>query len=166
VERLKIITERFSKIGSAPIMKKENIVEVLKESLLYIKARSSRKVVFTTNFDHLEVVMMRLNGPLLSWVLENVCKNAVDSMQGVGHLTVTLDDRIQYVFVDIKDEGKGISKSDQRTIFQPGYTTKHRGWGLGLTLAKRIIETYHKGRIFVLRSTPGEGTTIRMVLKK
>ncbi|MFO7939594.1 MAG: HAMP domain-containing sensor histidine kinase [Bacteroidales bacterium] len=166
VERLEMITERFSKIGSTPVMRKENIIEVVTDALLYVKARSSRKVEFITNFHKVEVVMLPLNAPLFSWVLENVCKNAIDSMGGVGRLTVTLDDRIQYVFIDVKDEGKGISKSHQRTIFQPGFTTKKRGWGLGLTLSKRIVEEYHKGRIFVVKSIPEEGTTMRIVLKK
>lgn len=166
VERLEMITERFSKIGSTPVMRKENIIEVVTDALLYVKARSSRKVEFITNFHEVEVVMLPLNAPLFSWVLENVCKNAIDSMGGVGRLTVTLDDRIQYVFIDVKDEGKGISKSHQRTIFQPGFTTKKRGWGLGLTLSKRIVEEYHKGRIFVVKSIPEEGTTMRIVLKK
>lgn len=166
VERLEMITERFSKIGSPPVMKKENIVDVLQHALDYVKARTSQKVHFITNLNEVGMVMMRLNRPLLSWVVENVCKNAIDSMEGVGRLSVTLDDRIQYVFIDIKDEGKGISKNQHSAIFRPGFTTKQRGWGLGLTLAKRIIETYHNGRIFVLNSTPGEGTTMRLVLKK
>lgn len=166
VERLEMITERFSKIGSPPVMRKENIVVVLNQALDYVKARSSKKVQFITNFNEVGMVMMRLNASLLSWVVENVCKNAIDSMEGVGRLTVTLDDRIQYVFIDIRDEGKGISKNQQRTIFRPGFTTKQRGWGLGLTLAKRIVESYHQGRIFVLNSSPGEGTTMRLVLKK
>jgi nitrogen-specific signal transduction histidine kinase len=166
VERLEMITERFSKIGSPPVMRKENIVVVLDQALDYVKARSSKKVQFITNFNEVGMVMMRLNASLLSWVVENVCKNAIDSMEGVGRLTVTLDDRIQYVFIDIRDEGKGISKNQQRTIFRPGFTTKQRGWGLGLTLAKRIVESYHQGRIFVLNSSPGEGTTMRLVLKK
>jgi len=166
VERLEMITERFSKIGSPPVMRKENVVVVLEQALDYVKARSSKKVQFITNFSEVGMVMMRLNASLLSWVVENVCKNAIDSMEGVGRLTVTLDDRIQYIFIDIRDEGKGISKNQQRTIFRPGFTTKQRGWGLGLTLAKRIIESYHQGRIFVLNSSPGEGTTMRLVLKK
>jgi len=166
IERLEMITERFSKIGSTPVMAKENLVTVLTDALTYVRARSSAKVQFENNFQEVGMVMMRLNAPLLGWVLENICKNAIDSMQGVGKLSINIDDRIQYVFVDIKDDGKGISKNHQRTIFQPGFTTKQRGWGLGLSLAKRIVEEYHKGKIFVLHSAPGEGTTMRLVLKK
>ncbi|MFP4023591.1 MAG: ATP-binding protein [Thiohalospira sp.] len=109
---------------------------------------------------------MPFNAPLFEWVIENLCKNAIDSMEGSGNITISIDDRIQFLFIDVKDEGKGIPKSKHNTIFQPGFTTKKRGWGLGLSLSKRIIESYHNGKIFVYHSEINKGTTIRIVLRK
>lgn len=166
VNRLEIITERFSKIGSKPKLDKQNIVGVLINAVKYIKARSSQKVNFQFNFSENDIVKAPFNTSLFEWVIENLCKNAIDSMEGIGNITINIDDRIQYLFIDIIDNGKGIPKSKYKTVFQPGYTTKQRGWGLGLSLSKRIIEIYHDGKIFVNHSEIDKGTNMRIVLKK
>jgi len=166
VNRLEKITERFSKIGSAPKLEKQDIIAVLNHAVQYIKARSSEKVKFQLNFSTNDKVLVPFNSSLFEWVIENLFKNAIDSMEGNGTITINIDDRIQYLFIDIIDEGKGLAKSKYKTIFQPGYTTKQRGWGLGLSLSKRIIEMYHDGRIFVNHSEIDKGTNMRIVLKK
>jgi len=166
VNRLEKITERFSKIGSKPKLEKQNIIEVLIHAVEYIKARSSKKVNFHFNFSPNDIVQVPFNASLFEWVIENLCKNAIDSMEGNGNMDINIDDRIQYLFIDIIDDGKGIPKSKYKTIFQPGYTTKQRGWGLGLSLSKRIIEIYHDGKIFVNYSEMDKGTNMRIVLKK
>ena len=166
VNRLEIITERFSKIGSKPKLEKQNVVGVLINAVKYIKARSSKKVNFEFNFSENDIINVPFNASLFEWVIENLCKNAIDSMEGNGNITIKIDDRIQYLFIDIIDDGKGIPKSKYKTIFQPGYTTKQRGWGLGLSLSKRIIEIYHEGKIFVNYSEMYKGTNMRIVLKK
>lgn len=166
VNRLEKITERFSKIGSAPKLQKQNIVETLTYAIHYIKARSSEKIKFNTNFSENDKILVPFNASLFEWVIENLFKNAIDSMEGIGTISVNIDDRIQYLFIDIIDEGKGLTKSKYKTIFQPGYTTKQRGWGLGLSLSKRIIELYHDGKIFVNYSEIDKGTNMRIVLKK
>ncbi len=166
VNRLEKITERFSKIGSAPKLEKQNIVETLTHAIQYIKARSSEKVKFSTNFSENDKILVPFNASLFEWVIENLFKNAIDSMEGIGTITIHIDDRIQYLFIDIIDEGKGLPKSKYKTIFQPGYTTKQRGWGLGLSLSKRIVELYHDGKIFVNHSEVDKGTNMRIVLKK
>lgn len=164
VRRLEMITERFSKIGSQPKLKAENVVEALHQSIDYIRSRSPKTVNF--HFQHRGEMLVPLNVPLFAWVIENLCRNAVDAMDGVGDITIEVADLQQYVYIDITDTGKGIPRSKQKTIFEPGFTTKQRGWGLGLSLSKRIVEQYHKGKIFVKRSEPGKGTTFRIVLKK
>ena len=164
--RLEKITERFSKIGSAPKLEKQDIVKILIHAVNYIKARSSKKISFSFNFIETDQIRVPVNASLFEWVVENLCKNAIDSMEGAGNIHIQLDDRIQFLFIDIIDQGKGIPKSKQKTIFQPGYTTKQRGWGLGLSLSKRIIENYHDGRIFVNHSEIDKGTTMRIVLRK
>ncbi len=166
VVRLEKITERFSKIGSAPKLEKQDIIEVLLNTIKYIKARSSGKINFIYNFSENDKILVPFNPSLFEWVVENLLKNAIDSIQGSGNITINIDDRIQYLFIDVIDEGKGIPKSKYKTIFQPGYTTRQRGWGLGLSLSKRIIEIYHAGRIFVNHSEPDKGTNMRIVLKK
>jgi signal transduction histidine kinase len=166
VIRLEKITERFSKIGSAPKLEKQDIIEVLLNTIKYIKARSSGKINFIYNFSENDQILVPFNPSLFEWVVENLLKNAIDSIQGSGNITINIDDRIQYLFIDVIDEGKGIPKSKYKTIFQPGYTTRQRGWGLGLSLSKRIIEIYHAGRIFVNHSEPDKGTDMRIVLKK
>lgn len=166
VNRLEKITERFSKIGSKPKLQKQNIINVLVNAVHYIKARSSKKVNFEFNFSENDIINVPFNESLFEWVVENLFKNAIDSMDGNGNITIKIDDRIQYLFIDIIDDGKGIHKSKYKTIFQPGYTTKQRGWGLGLSLSKRIIEIYHNGKIFVNHSEIDNGTNMRIVLKK
>jgi signal transduction histidine kinase len=166
VIRLEKITERFSKIGSAPKLEKQDIIEVLLNTIKYIKARSSGKINFIYNFSENDQILVPFNPSLFEWVVENLLKNAIDSMHGSGNITISIDDRIQFLFIDVIDEGKGIPKSKYKTIFQPGYTTRQRGWGLGLSLSKRIIEIYHAGKIFVNYSEPDKGTNMRIVLKK
>lgn len=164
--RLNTITERFSKIGSAPALKRENLVDVIQNSINYIKSRTSQKVTMTIKNLQNHEVLAPLNTPLFEWVLENIFKNAIDAMAGAGDISVTLHDQNQFVYIDIKDSGKGIAKSKYQTVFKPGYTTKSRGWGLGLSLSKRIVEEYHKGQIFVKSSDANKGTTFRIVLPK
>ena len=166
VIRLEKITERFSKIGSAPKLEKQDIISVLINTIKYIKARSSVKINFECNFSENDRILVPFNSSLFEWVVENLLKNAIDSMEGNGNITINIADRIQFLFIDIIDEGKGIPKSKFKTVFQPGYTTRQRGWGLGLSLSKRIIEIYHAGKIFVNHSEPDKGTNMRIVLKK
>lgn len=165
VSRLQKITERFSKIGSKPFLKNENIQTVIDKTINYLKIRSSDKVTFCLNFSP-EELYIPINAELFEWVIENVCKNAIDAIDGHGKIDITVSDHTQVVYIDIKDTGKGIPKSKYKTIFKPGYTTKERGWGLGLSLSKRIIEEYHEGKIFVNDSEIGKGSKIRIVLKK
>lgn len=165
VRRLDTITDRFSKIGSQPTLEIENINEVLNISIDYLKKRTSRNVNYHLNMPD-EILYTKLSKPLFEWVIENICKNAVDSMDGKGDIIVTLYDVPEGLYIDIKDSGKGIHKSKFKTVFEPGFTTKKRGWGLGLSLCKRIIEIYHKGKIYVLNSEIGKGTTFRIELKR
>jgi signal transduction histidine kinase len=132
----------------------------------YIKLRSSKNVVFTVDTENQKEIIAQLNIPLFEWVIENLCRNAVDAMNGNGAINIIVSDQTQYVYIDISDTGKGISKSKYKTVFEPGFTTKQRGWGLGLSLTKRIIENYHSGKIFVKNSELGKGTTFRIVLNK
>lgn len=166
IHRLEKITDRFSKIGSAPKLKNENIIKILIDAVNYVKVRSSEKIVIKSNFSENDQFLVPLNVHLFEWVIENICKNAIDSMGGTGNISINLKDQVQHLIIDITDEGKGIPKSKFKTVFQPGYTTKQRGWGLGLSLSKRIIESYHKGRIFVFHSEVNKGTTMRIILKK
>lgn len=165
-ERLERITERFSKIGSKPELLRRNVVEVLNSTIGYLKTRSSNKVIFETSFDANEVVEAPLNAALLSWVFENICKNAIDAMENEGKISIALKNNATHLYIDITDTGKGVHKSQFKTIFQPGYSTKKRGWGLGLSLAKRIVENYHNGKIFIKWSEIGKGTTFRIMLNK
>ena len=165
VRRLETITERFSKIGSMPVLERKNLIEVLEGSMNYIRTRTSKNVVFTLTPANSDIYAA-VNVPLFDWVIENLCRNAVDAMDGKGAITIEVQDQVQYAYIDITDTGKGIPKSKFKTVFEPGFTTKKRGWGLGLSLTKRIIENYHSGKIFVKRSEPGAGTTFRIVLKK
>ncbi len=166
VKRLETITERFSKIGSVPKLDYVDLVKVLHDSVNYMKSRTSKNVAFTIQAGNQDEVMAQLNVPLFEWVIENLIRNAVDAMNGNGAITISLSDQTQFVYIDIADTGKGISKSKYKTVFEPGYTTKQRGWGLGLSLTKRIIENYHSGKIFVKSSEPDKGTTFRIVLNK
>lgn len=165
IKRLEIITDRFSKIGSAPELTETEISEVMNNTIDYLRPRISKKVEFEITQNQEGSIKARLNQPLFSWVIENIIKNAVDAMNGKGKISVEISNEIQNVYIDITDNGKGISTSSHKAVFQPGYTTKKRGWGLGLSLAKRIIENYHSGKIFVKRSEPDVGTTFRIVLK-
>ena len=164
--RLNTITERFSKIGSAPALKRESLMGVLQNSINYIKTRTSSKVTFDLQNAQSYDVEAPLNVPLFEWVLENVFKNAIDAMSGMGTINVKITDQQQFAYIDICDTGKGIPKSKYKTVFKPGYTSKSRGWGLGLSLSKRIVEEYHNGQIFVKSSDPNKGTTFRIVLRK
>jgi len=165
IDRLETITERFSKIGSEPKLEKSNLTETINHSVDYLKVRISKKVEITTHFYQSIPVFAQFNASLLSWVLENIIKNAVDAMQGTGKIDIYVINQTQFIYIDISDSGTGISKNKQKTIFEPGFTTKKRGWGLGLSLSKRIIENYHKGKIFVKQSNE-KGTTFRIVLNK
>ncbi|MEI6508302.1 MAG: HAMP domain-containing sensor histidine kinase [Bacteroidota bacterium] len=163
VKRLELITERFSKIGSAPELKSEKVGEVLADSIRYLNSRTSDKVEFIlVNEDEETTALMNI--PLFEWVVENLCKNAIDAMTGVGKITMQIHSEAEKVLIDITDTGKGIAPSKFKTVFKPGFTTKKRGWGLGLSLAKRIIEEYHQGKIFVKESSD-KGTTFRIELK-
>ncbi|UPL49169.1 sensor histidine kinase [Hymenobacter sublimis] len=167
IRRLEIITERFSNIGSVPVLKDENILRVTQNAISYLQSRVSRKVSFEIKTDLPTDTPAQVNIPLFDWVIENICKNAVDAMDGRGSITIHLRRPVRnksQIAIDITDTGKGISKSKLESVFLPGYTTKKRGWGLGLALAKRIIENYHKGRLFVKWSEVGRGTTFRVIL--
>jgi len=165
IDRLQTITERFSKIGSAPTLKTMDIVEVTKSSYEYLKLRSSKLINFEIIIPETEI-QVNLNEQLFSWTIENLVKNAIDAMKGKGDLKLELTQLENQVFINISDTGKGIPKSSFTKIFEPGYTTKKRGWGLGLSLAKRIVEDYHNGKIKVLTSELGKGTTIQIILKQ
>lgn len=164
VERLKMVAERFSKIGSKPDLEIHNLMDVLYEALNYVKRRASKKVDVNYHFKQDDFIAVELNVALFEWVIENICKNAFDAMEGIGSLDIYVIPGKDEVNIDIKDSGKGISKGKQKTIFNPGYTTKQRGWGLGLSLAKRIIENYHNGKIFVKMSEVNKGTTFRITI--
>jgi two-component system, sporulation sensor kinase D len=164
ISRLQTITERFSKIGSAPTLKKTDIIEATNSSFDYLKTRSSKLVNFEIQSLDKEV-NVNLNPQLYSWTIENLVKNAIDAMKGKGDLKLMVSQNEKQVFINISDTGKGILKNHFQKIFEPGYTTKKRGWGLGLSLAKRIIEDYHNGKIKVLKSEIGKGTTIQISLK-
>ncbi len=165
ITRLETITERFSKIGSIPKLEPENINAVIEESLNYLKVRISKKVNVSCFSVNNADIFAKLNPSLFSWVLENIIKNAVDAMKGEGDINILITDQSQFVYIDISDTGTGIPKAQQKTIFEPGFTTKQRGWGLGLSLVKRIVENYHEGKIFVKQSDD-TGTTFRIVLNK
>ena len=166
VSRLETITERFSKIGSVPELHPKNISEVLQESFGYMESRSSKKVKFTMDIENGNELEIPMNVPLFAWVIENLCRNAIDAMEGAGAISCSLIDGNGVVHIDVSDTGKGIARSNFETVFQPGYTSKKRGWGLGLSLTKRIIEQYHKGKVFVKQSEVGKGTTFRITLNK
>ncbi|HEX8326359.1 MAG TPA: HAMP domain-containing sensor histidine kinase [Hymenobacter sp.] len=178
IRRLEIITERFSNIGSVPVLKDENLYLTTRNAIEYLQSRVSKKVVFKIESDLPMDTPARINVPLFDWVIENICKNAVDAMDGRGSITLHLrrvrTRRTWYgrgapgrqVAVDITDTGKGIPKNKLESVFMPGFTTKKRGWGLGLALARRIIENYHEGKLFVKWSEMGRGTTFRVVLNQ
>ncbi|UZR95997.1 sensor histidine kinase [Chondrinema litorale] len=168
LQRLEMITARFSSIGSEPSLVEENVLEAVENIVNYLQKRVSTKVKFsiTPKIEH--DMMAKINIPLFEWIIENICKNAVDAMSGVGKIDIYLRNSKdhRFLYIDISDTGKGIPKSKIKSIFQPGFTTKKRGWGLGLTLVKRIVENYHRGRIFVLKSEIDVGTTFRISFPK
>lgn len=165
IQKLKMVTERFSNIGSTPIIKPENVYKVVEDTITYLRPRLSSKVSIHLN-THAENIHAMINRSLFEWVIENICKNAVDAMKGKGTIKISIvKESEKFVFVDIEDTGKGMEKKMFKKVFNPGFTTRQRGWGLGLTLAKRIIEGYHNGRIFVNTSELGRGTTFRIVLR-
>jgi signal transduction histidine kinase len=165
VKRLEKVTERFSGIGSKPSLTQENIISLIENSVNYLKTRSSSKVLFVLPFSPDEEINIPVNPALFEWVIENICKNAIDAMEGDGSITIRVEKSEKHAVIDIYDTGKGMPKSAWKKIFNPGFTTKKRGWGLGLSLAKRIIEEYHHGKIFVKSSEPGKGTCIRIMMK-
>lgn len=166
VNRLSTITDRFSKIGSNPSLVPENVVSVIYSSVSYLKTRTSQKINYSINVPPEQSIVVPLNLQLFEWVIENLVKNAVDAMTRQGKITIDILDEEHVVNIDISDTGKGLSRNMFRTIFNPGYSSKQRGWGLGLSLSKRIINEYHKGKIFIKSSSLGKGTTFRIVLKK
>ncbi len=166
VARLEKVTERFSRIGSKPSLENENLTALIIRTTDYLKSRTSSKVRFTPEYDADKKIIIPLNAALFEWVIENVYKNAIDSMEGSGEIKIKIAETEKTAVIDISDTGKGIPKSSFKKIFSPGYTTKQRGWGLGLSLAKRIIEEYHNGRIFVRHSEIGKGSGIRIIMNR
>jgi signal transduction histidine kinase len=164
--RLERVAERFSKIGSRPDLALENIIIVVNQTIDYLRSRTSSKVIINTDSGNLDKILIPINSALFSWVIENVCKNAIDAITGEGMININISENEQAAVIDISDNGKGIPKSSYKRIFKPGYTTKQTGWGLGLSLAKRIIEEYHSGKIFVRHSEIGKGSSIRIIMKK
>lgn len=164
VTKLRVVTERFSSIGSRPVIQPENVYEIIEEGVSYLRPRISTKVDWEIQSDSKELVAL-LNKPLFDWVIENVCKNAVDAMKGKGLIRISLfQDNDKFVGIDISDTGMGIEKMKFKKVFTPGFSSRKRGWGLGLTLSKRIVEGYHGGKIFVKQSELGKGTTFRILL--
>jgi len=165
VNRLRIIAERFSKIGSVPDLNLVSLNETIQNAVQYISNRTSQKIKIQCHFPDKNHIFIKLNVPLFEWVIENLCKNAIDAMDGSGKIYINITKTEKECYVDVRDTGKGIERKKFRAIFTPGFTTKSRGWGLGLSLAKRIIEEYHSGKIFVKSSEINVGTTFRIVLK-
>ena len=164
IRRLQMIAERFSKIGSQPTLNQEAILPIVQSAMEYMRVRTSNKITYTLHADtDCQVMVCK---PLFEWVIENLCKNAIDSMEGKGEITLSLTKQENKVHLDITDTGKGIDRRHFKTIFKPGYTSKKRGWGLGLSLAKRIIEDYHRGKLFVKQSQIGVGSTFRSTLEQ
>ena len=165
IDRLNLIVERFSKIGSLPEPQIESVNEVIWHVVNYLKPRSSQNVKFVCYLPEQECHVM-MNASLFEWVIENLCKNAIDAMGSKGRIEISVHEEIKRIIIEISDTGKGIAKGQFNSVFEPGYTTKQRGWGLGLSLAKRIVEKYHKGKIFIKSSELGKGTTFRIELRK
>ena len=166
VERLKLVSDRFGKIGSTPQLQETNLNKQIESMVAYIKRRAPLKVNFSIQQNDPDDVMTLINAPLFDWVIENLLKNALDAMEGHGNISISIKNEAAQVIVDVTDTGKGISKKNIPNVFKPGFTTKKRGWGLGLSLSKRIIEQYHKGELFVKQSELGKGTTFRIILRK
>lgn len=165
VERLQLIADRFSKIGSVPKLEEEHLLEHLNNIVSYMQKRASKNVRFSVNANKDDVLVV-ISGPLFDWVIENLIRNALDAMDGHGEISIHVRDEITQTIIDVCDTGKGISAQHIKKVFKPGFSTKKRGWGLGLSLAKRIISEYHYGEIFVKKSEPGKGTTFRIILNR
>lgn len=166
VNRLKLVSDRFGKIGSSPQLEPHDIVTQVASMVEYMRKRAAGKVQLVFNTNNIEKLDVKISPPLFDWVIENLLKNALDAMEGKGNITIYLQQNATSVIIDITDTGKGIARQNIRKVFKPGFTTKKRGWGLGLSLSKRIIEQYHKGQLFVKDSEVGKGTTFRIVLIK
>ena len=164
IELLKLVADRFSKIGTTPDLEPFDIFKNLEKHLNYVRQRASRKITFAFPPLQPTPLMVNINPLLFDWVIENLLKNALDAMEGKGNISAMVSQDESSIYIDIQDSGKGIPKKNFKTVFQPGYSTKKRGWGLGLSLCKRIVEKYHNGKIFVLSSVEGEGTTFRIQL--
>lgn len=165
IHRLQTITDRFSKIGSEPILESKNIIDETRDSFDYLKSRFSKQVEFSFTAPK-SPIPVSLNSALYSWTIENLMKNSIDAMKGRGKLKIVIENEGLFVKINVNDSGKGIPKNQFKRVFEPGFTTKKRGWGLGLSLTKRIVEEYHKGKIKVLKSEIGKGTTMQMSFKK
>jgi signal transduction histidine kinase len=165
LDRLKLVADRFSKVGSSPQPEEENLITRLDSMVEYMQKRSPKKVAITLHSE-LRDVPVYISGPLFDWVMENLIRNALDAMAGTGNIDITVTNTPQQVYIDVADNGKGIPRHQVKKVFDPGFTTKKRGWGLGLSLARRIIVQYHHGSIFVKQSEPGKGTTFRIILRR
>ncbi|MCU0404671.1 MAG: HAMP domain-containing histidine kinase [Chitinophagaceae bacterium] len=165
IQRLKLVSERFGKIGSSPQLEICDLVKIAGEMIAYMKRRAPERILFSCKSDRHEV-LVQASPTLIEWVLENLMKNALDAMEGKGKIEIQIHDELTQVVIDIEDSGKGITAANLGKVFTPGFTTKKRGWGLGLSLSKRIVEQYHKGQLFVKHSEPGKGTTFRMILPR
>jgi signal transduction histidine kinase len=166
VNRLRLVSDRFGKIGSTPHLEAIDIVKQVTAMVDYMKKRATGKINFLVNTHNHPLIVANISAPLFDWVIENLLKNALDAMEGKGAITVDMQETVDSILIDVTDSGKGISKKNIDNVFKPGFTTKKRGWGLGLSLCKRIVEQYHKGKLFVKHSELGKGTTFRIVLKK
>ncbi len=166
VDRLRLVSDRFGKIGSSPQLESTDLLKQVNSMVDYMRKRATGKIIFTVNHQNREAIFARISPPLFDWVIENLLKNALDAMEGKGAITVNINEDEKAVYLEVTDTGKGISKKNIGQVFKPGFTTKKRGWGLGLSLSKRIIAQYHKGEIYVKHSEIGKGTTFRIVLKK
>jgi signal transduction histidine kinase len=166
VERLKLVSDRFGKVGSTPKLEETDLILQIESMVNYIKRRATDRVTFEINANGEKDIIAMINPPLFDWVIENLLKNALDAMDGIGSIKIDIKNETAQIIVDVKDNGKGIAKQNIANVFKPGFTTKKRGWGLGLSLSKRIIDLYHKGELFVKQSELGKGTTFRIILKK
>jgi signal transduction histidine kinase len=165
VERLKLIADRFSKIGSIPQLEEQKLMDHLQNIVSYMEKRASKNVRFSISSNK-EDILVVISGPLFDWVIENLIRNALDAMDGKGEINIIVKDEITQTIIDVCDTGKGISQKNIKKVFKPGFSTKKRGWGLGLSLAKRIVSEYHYGDLFVKKSEIGKGTTFRIILKR
>ncbi len=166
VNRLKLVSDRFGKIGSTPQLEPCDVVQQVNGMVEYIRKRAPGKIVFVLNVSNSGPITAKISPPLFDWVIENLLKNALDAMEGRGTITITIRENVSDLCIEVSDTGKGISQQHIRQVFKPGFTTKKRGWGLGLSLSKRIIEQYHNGSLIVKNSEPGRGTTFRILLNK